>query len=269
METNNISKNLSNTPTAQDIYIGQIQKLSILTREQEQECFAILSDSQTPPERARQARQTVINGMLRLVVYLAHRYKNRGIELEDLIQEGNIGVIHAITKFDITQGNRFATYASWWIRSYIVRTIQSKARMIKLPEHMELLLNKLNMARYQYLDKHDREPTEKELAQILEEPLNKIKNVLQLNFDHVSIEDMIVEPQLDANYDVGEEVLEITEQTLSLLSTLTPREELFIRSELNLSTWRCKPVVKEQLETQIIKKLRHPSRTSLIKDWLV
>jgi len=189
--------------------------------------------------------------------------------LEDLIQEGNVGVIHAITKFDISQGNRFATYASWWIRSYMVRTIQSKARMIKLPEHMELLLNKLNMARYRFLDKHDREPTEKELAGILQEPLNKIKNVLQLNYDHVSLEDMVVEPQLDSNYDAGEEVLEISEQTLSLLSTLTPREELFIRSELNLSTWRCKPVVKEQLEEQIVKKLRHPSRTSLIKDWLV
>ena len=254
-----IAKELSiNDPVR--MYLKEIGRISLLSLDEEMELSKRIADGD------EEAKNILAESNLRLVVSIAKRYVGRGMLFLDLIQEGNIGLMKAVEKFDATKGYKFSTYATWWIRQAITRAIADQARTIRVPVHMVETINKLSRYQRQLTLELNREPTDEELAKKMGMPVDKIREVIKIAQDPVSLETPIHELLKDEISDV--------------LLTLTEREEQVLRLRFGLDDGSCKTleevgqmfgVTRErirQIEAKALRKLRHPSRSRKLKDFL-
>ncbi len=267
------------------VYLKEIGRVPLLTPEEEIE-FAIRIADDDPVAKKRLAEAN-----LRLVVSIAKRYVGRGMQLLDLIQEGNMGLIKAVDKFDYTKGFKFSTYATWWIRQAITRAIADQARTIRIPVHMVETINKVKKANSQLLHQNGKEPTPEEIADFLEMPTEKVREILRVAQEPVSLEtpigeeedshlgDFIPDDDALAPADAASMSL-LKEQLADVLKTLTPREEKVLALRFGLEDGNPKTleevgrvfnVTRErirQIEAKALRKLRHPSRSKKLKDFL-
>jgi len=267
------------------MYLKEIGRINLLTSDEEFE-YAKLA-----VEGDEHAKTMLAESNLRLVVSIAKRYVGRGMLFLDLIQEGNIGLMKAVDKFDPSKGYKFSTYATWWIRQAITRAIADQARTIRIPVHMVETINKLARIQRQLTQELNREPTDEELAKKLGISLEKVREVYKISQDPVSLETPIGEEDdshlgdfiKDERTMSPEEYTEIgmlKEELSGVLLTLTEREEKVLRLRFGLDDGQCRTleevgqifnVTRErirQIEAKALRKLRHPSRSRKLKDFL-
>ncbi len=267
------------------VYLKEIGRVPLLTPEKEIELAAKMAEGDV------NARKELAEANLRLVVSIAKRYVGRGMQFLDLIQEGNLGLIKAVEKFDYTKGFKFSTYATWWIRQAITRAIADQARTIRIPVHMVETINKVKKVSSQLLHQNGHEPTAEEIAEELGMSVDKVREVLRVAQEPVSLETPIGEEEdshlgdfiPDEDAPVPAEAASHTllrEQLSDVLSTLTPREEKVLRLRFGLEDGRprtLEEVGKEfnvtrerirQIEAKALRKLRHPSRSKRLRDFL-
>ena len=267
------------------MYLREIGKIPLLSFDQELELAKeILNGSE-------EAKQKLSESNLRLVVSIAKKYVGRGMLLLDLIQEGNMGLIKAVEKFDYTKGYKFSTYATWWIRQAITRAIADQARTIRIPVHMVETINKLIRTSRHLLQQLGREPTPEELAQEMEMPLDKVIEIQKIAQDPVSLEtpigeeddshlgDFIQDEDSPAPQDSAAYTL-LREQLEDVMKTLTPREAKVLKLRFGLDDGRTRTlqevgkefnVTRErirQIEAKALRKLRHPSRSKKLRDYM-
>ncbi|HIY08724.1 MAG TPA: RNA polymerase sigma factor RpoD [Firmicutes bacterium] len=267
------------------VYLKEIGRVPLLTPEEEIELATRMSEGDP------YARKRLSEANLRLVVSIAKRYVGRGMQFLDLIQEGNLGLIKAVEKFDHTKGFKFSTYATWWIRQAITRAIADQARTIRIPVHMVETINKVKKVSSQLLHKNGHEPTSEEIAAELDMPVDKVREIMRVAQEPVSLEtpigeeedshlgDFIQDEDAPAPSEVASHTL-LKEQLSEVLSTLTPREEKVLKLRFGLEDGRSRTleevgkefnVTRErirQIEAKALRKLRHPSRSKKLKDFL-
>ena len=267
------------------MYLREIGKIKLLTYDQELELAKRILNGD------EEAKQELAEANLRLVVSIAKKYVGRGMLFLDLIQEGNMGLIKAVEKFDYTKGFKFSTYATWWIRQSITRAIADQARTIRIPVHMVETINKLIRTSRHLLQRLGREPTPEELSKELEMPIEKVMEIQKIAQDPVSLEtpigeeddshlgDFIQDEDSPAPQDAAAYTL-LREQLEEVMSTLTPREAKVLRLRFGLDDGKARTleevgkefdVTRErirQIEAKALRKLRHPSRSKKLKDYM-
>ncbi len=267
------------------MYLKEIGKVPLLSAEEEIELAKRMEDGD------EEAKKKLAEANLRLVVSIAKRYVGRGMLFLDLIQEGNLGLIKAVEKFDYRKGYKFSTYATWWIRQAITRAIADQARTIRIPVHMVETINKLIRVSRQLLQELGREPMPEEIAEVMDIPVERVREILKISQEPVSLETPIGEEEdshlgdfiQDENVPVPAEAAAFTllkEQLVEVLGTLTEREQKVLRLRFGLDDGRARTleevgkefkVTRErirQIEAKALRKLRHPSRSRKLRDYL-
>ena len=267
------------------MYLKEIGKVPLLSAEEEIELAKKMEQGD------ENAKKRLAEANLRLVVSIAKRYVGRGMLFLDLIQEGNLGLIKAVEKFDYRKGYKFSTYATWWIRQAITRAIADQARTIRIPVHMVETINKLIRVSRQLLQELGREPTPEEIAEEMDMPVDRVREILKISQEPVSLETPIGEEEdshlgdfiQDDNVPVPADAAAFTllkEQLGEVLGTLTEREQKVLRLRFGLDDGRARTleevgkefnVTRErirQIEAKALRKLRHPSRSRKLKDYL-
>ena len=267
------------------MYLQEIGKVSLLTQEEEIELAVRMSQGD------EEAKRRMAEANLRLVVSIAKRYVGRGMLFLDLIQEGNLGLIKAVEKFDYTKGYKFSTYATWWIRQAITRAIADQARTIRIPVHMVETINKVIRVSRQLLQELGHDPSAEEIAAEMNIPVEKVRDILKIAQEPVSLETPIGEEEDShlGDFIPDEDASEpseaasfslLKEQLMSVLATLTPREEKVLRLRFGIEDGRTRTleevgkefnVTRErirQIEAKALRKLRHPSRSKKLRDFL-
>ena len=267
------------------MYLREIGKIPLLTFEEELELAKKILQGD------EEAKQRLAESNLRLVVSIAKKYVGRGMLLLDLIQEGNMGLIKAVEKFDYTKGFKFSTYATWWIRQAITRAIADQARTIRIPVHMVETINKLIRTSRNLLQQMGREPTPEEIAKEMEIPVEKVVEIQKIAQDPVSLEtpigeeedshlgDFIQDEDSPAPHDAASYTL-LKEQLEEVMNTLTPREAKVLKLRFGLEDGKSRTleevgkefnVTRErirQIEAKALRKLRHPSRSKKLRDYM-
>lgn len=267
------------------VYLKDIGKVPLLSMEEELELAKRMKEGD------EEAKKRLSEANLRLVVSIAKRYVGRGMLFLDLIQEGNMGLMKAVEKFDCTKGFRFSTYATWWIRQAVTRAIADQARTIRIPVHMVETINKLIRANRMLVQKLGREPTVSELSEELQMSEDKVREIQRIAMDPVSLEtpigeeddshlgDFIEDDKAAAPQDVATFTI-LKEQLMAILDTLTPREEMVLRLRYGLDDGHprtLEEVGKEfhvtrerirQIEAKALRKLRHPQRSKRLRDYM-
>ena len=267
------------------VYLKEIGRVPLLSGEEEVDLAIRISNGDVA------AKQRLSEANLRLVVSIAKRYLGRGMQFLDLIQEGNLGLIKAVEKFDYTKGFKFSTYATWWIRQAITRAIADQARTIRIPVHMVETINKVKKVQSQLLHQNGHEPSPDEIAEEIDMPVNKVREIMRVAQEPVSLEtpigeeedshlgDFIPDNDAPAPADAASHTM-LREQLADVLSTLTPREAKVLRLRFGLEDGRSRTleevgkefnVTRErirQIEAKALRKLRHPSRSRKLKDYL-
>ncbi len=267
------------------MYLKEIGKIPLLSPDEEIEIAKRIELGD------RDAKKRLAEANLRLVVSIAKRYVGRGMQFLDLIQEGNLGLIKAVEKFDYTKGYKFSTYATWWIRQAITRAIADQARTIRIPVHMVETINRLIRTSRQLLQEMGREPQPEEIAERMEMPVERVREIMKISQEPVSLEtpigeeedshlgDFIQDDHVAVPVDAATYTL-LHEQLLEVLETLTDREQKVLKLRFGLEDGRprtLEEVGKEfnvtrerirQIEAKALRKLRHPSRSKKLKDYL-
>ena len=267
------------------MYLKEIGRVPLLKAEDEIEIAKRIEQGD------QEAKNILISSNLRLVVSIAKKYVGRGMLFLDLIQEGNMGLVKAVEKFDYTKGFKFSTYATWWIRQAITRAIADQARTIRIPVHMVETINKVKKVSSQLLHQNGHEPTADEIASEIDMPVDKVRDIMRVAQEPVSLEtpigeeedshlgDFIPDDDAPAPADAASHTL-LREQLNEVLDTLTPREEKVLRLRFGLEDGRSRTleevgkefnVTRErirQIEAKALRKLRHPSRSKILKDYL-
>ena len=266
------------------VYLKEIGKVPLLSPEEEIELAMRIAEDDP------QAKKRLAEANLRLVVSIAKRYVGRGMQFLDLIQEGNLGLIKAVDKFDYTKGFKFSTYATWWIRQAITRAIADQARTIRIPVHMVETINRVKKTGSQLLHENGKEPTADEIAEKLDMPADKVREILRVSQEPISLEtpigeeedshlgDFIPDNEALSPEDAASALL-LKEEVAEVLKTLTPREAEVISLRFGLEDGRCHTleevgerfeVTRErvrQIEAKALRKLIHPSRRKRLMDF--
>ncbi|MFR7451618.1 RNA polymerase sigma factor RpoD [uncultured Subdoligranulum sp.] len=270
------------------VYLKEIGRVPLLSPDEEIQLALAIQEGGPEGERAK---QRLSEANLRLVVSIAKRYVGRGMQFLDLIQEGNLGLIKAVEKFDHTKGFKFSTYATWWIRQAITRAIADQARTIRIPVHMVETINKVKKVSSQLLHENGHEPSAEEIAERLDMPVDKVREIMRVAQEPVSLEtpigeeedshlgDFIPDDEAPVPAEAASQTL-LKEQLADVLKTLTPREEEVLRLRFGLKDGRPRTleevgkvfnVTRErirQIEAKALRKLRHPSRSKKLRDFL-
>lgn len=267
------------------MYLKEIGKVPLLTSDEEVELARRMADGD------EEAKKRLTEANLRLVVSIAKRYVGRGMQFLDLIQEGNLGLIKAVEKFDYEKGFKFSTYATWWIRQAITRALADQARTIRIPVHMVETINKVSRTSRQLLQKLGREPQPEEIAKEMKMPVERVREIMKISQEPVSLEtpigeeddshlgDFIQDDHVMVPVDAATQTL-LREQLDEAMDTLTDREQKVLRLRFGLDDGRARTleevgkefdVTRErirQIEAKALRKLRHPSRSRKLKDYL-